>query len=75
MKNKLNFNIHSYTAWLTLAGALLSTVLAIAKVCGYEITPEQTKDVTMIVTAVLNVFVALGIISAPTDKKGDDNNE
>lgn len=75
MKNKLNFNIHSYTAWLTLAGALLSTVLAIAKVCGYEITPEQTKDVTMIVTAVLNVFVALGIIAAPTDKKEDDKHE
>lgn len=75
MKNLLNFNKHSYGAWATLLFAILSAVVAILKVFGVEVTSDQTKDVTLIITAVLNVFVALGIITAPTDKKEDDNHE
>lgn len=76
-KIKLNFNHKSYTAWITLAMAIVSAVIAILKVFGIEITPDQTKDVTLIITTVLNVFVAAGIITAPMDKpedKGDDQN-
>lgn len=74
-KPKTNFNYHSYKAWVTLAMAVVSAGLAILKVCGIEVTPEQTKDVTLIITTVLNVAVAAGIIYGPMDKQGDDKND
>lgn len=75
LKKFLNFNHKSITAWLTLGGAGLSAAVAILKLFGIEITPDQTKDLTLAYTAILNVLVALGIIAAPTDKKEEDEHE
>lgn len=67
-----NFNHKSYGAWATLLFAIVAAAVAILKVFGIEVSSDQTKGVTLVITAVLNVFVALGIITAPTDKpKGD----
>ncbi|GBG94656.1 hypothetical protein LFYK43_11150 [Ligilactobacillus salitolerans] len=74
MKKILNFNHKSLAAWLTLGGAGLSAGIAILKLFGIEITPDQTKDVTLAYTAILNVLVAAGILTAPTDKKEDNQN-
>lgn len=70
-KIKLNFNSKSYTAWITLLMAIVSAGVAILKVFGIEVTPDQTNDVTLIITTVLNVFVAAGILTQPMDKKED----
>lgn len=51
--------------------AIVSAGIAILKVFGIEVTPDQTKDVTLIITTVLNVFVAAGILTQPMDKKED----
>lgn len=75
MKKIFNFNHKSLAAWLTLGGASLSAIVAILKLFGIEVTPDQTKDVTLAYTAILNVLVAMGIITAPTDKKEDDKND
>lgn len=70
-KIKLNFNHKSYTAWITLLMAIVSAGIAILKVFGIEVTPDQTKDVTLIITTVLNVFVAAGILTQPMDRKDE----
>ncbi|WEV56118.1 phage holin [Ligilactobacillus acidipiscis] len=79
MKNKkksiLNFNYRSYGAWLVLLFAILSAVIAILKVFGIEVSADQTNDVTLVITAILNVLVALGIVSAPMDKQNIENTE
>lgn len=75
MKKIFNFNHKSYGAWATLLFSILSALVAILKVFGVEISADQTKDVTLTITAVLNVFVALGIITAPTDKKEEGEHE
>lgn len=68
-----NFNHKSYGAWATLLFSIVAAAVAILKVFGIEVSSEQTKDVTLVITAILNVFVALGIITAPTDKPKGDN--
>lgn len=72
--NALNFNYKSYKAWVTLLVPVVSAVVAILKIFGIEVTPEQTKDVTLAITAILNVLLALGILVVKQDnhEKGND---
>lgn len=62
-----NFNHKSYVAWFTLAGALIACAVPVLKLFGITVTADQTKDITMAITAVLNVFVALGILTGKMD--------
>lgn len=73
LAKKFNFNYHSVSAWATLLFSVLSAVVAFLKVFGIEVTPEQTKDVTLAITASLNVLVAFGILTGKQDKQGKDN--
>ena len=76
-KPKLNFNHKSYKEWVTLLMALMSAVFGILKVCGIEVSPDQSKDVTMVIMSILNVAAAAGIIYGPMDKqdKEDDKHD
>lgn len=73
VKKLFNFNHHSGAAWATLLFAILAALVAVLKVFGIEVTEDQTKDVTLVITAILNVLVAMGIITAPTDKQDKED--
>lgn len=69
---KLNFNHKSAGAWATLLFALLAAVVSILKAFGIEISADQTNQVTQIITGILGLLTAAGILTASTDKKEDD---
>ena len=75
LAKQFNFNYHSVSAWTTLLFSVLSAIIALLKVFGIEVTPEQTKDVTLAITAILNVLVAFGILTGKQDKQRKDNDK
>lgn len=66
--NKIfNFNHRSYVAWVTVGASVAACALPVLKLFGVEVTPDQTKDVTMAYNAVLSLLVTLGILTGKMD--------
>lgn len=68
---KLNFNKHSAGAWLTLSGAIIAAITGILSALGVSIDNNTVASVSGVISAVISALTAFGILTAPTDKKGE----
>ncbi len=53
---------HSFILWASLAAQMLSILVILG-----VITPTQSEMVNGVVTAILQAFVAFGVLNNPTD--------
>ena len=70
-KVKLNFNIHSAGAWTTLIGAGVSAGVGLLTALGVTVDHTQATTITGAAQGIISLLVAFGVLTAPTDKKGD----
>lgn len=66
---KLNFNKHSAGAWLTLSGAIIAAITGVLSALGVNIDNNTVASISGVITAVISLLTAFGILVAPTDKK------
>lgn len=75
---KVISKISSYGFWVSLSGAIIVLVQAIARACGSDVDQEIIQDIIM---GFAGVLVVLGVVSMPTsesltkDETDDENDE
>lgn len=64
---KINFNYKSAKAWITLISAVVAGVLGILTALGITVPADTSSLVTGLVTTVVSLLSAFGILTADTD--------
>lgn len=69
---KINFNVKSAKAWAALASAVIGAGVSILAALGIVIKPTDATTLYSMVTAVLSLLAAAGILTDTNKPTGDD---
>lgn len=62
--------IKSYGFWTALAGAVVTLINAIGRLCGFFVEESLISDIIMAIAGILVVF---GIVSMPKNKQSESD--
>lgn len=69
---KINFNVKSVKAWTTLLSALIGAGVSVLAALGVVVKPTDATTLYSMVTAVLSLLAAAGILTDTNKPMGDD---
>lgn len=63
IKNKINFDVHSKTAWLSLISLIIAFAFQLLGAFGVKLDAEWQNQIITIVSAVLTFLASIGILT------------
>jgi uncharacterized membrane protein len=69
---KINFNVKSVKAWTALGSALIGAGVSVLAALGVVVKPTDATTLYSMVTAVLSLLAAAGILTDTNKPTGDD---
>lgn len=69
---KINFNVKSAKAWATLLSAVIGAGVSVLAALGIVIKPTDATTLYSMVTAVLSLLAAAGILTDTNKPTGED---
>lgn len=69
---KINFNVKSVKAWAALLSAVIGAGISVLAALGVVVKPTDATTLYNMVTAVLSLLAAAGILTDTNKPTGDD---
>lgn len=66
---KINFNVHSASAWGTLLIAIVTAGIGVLTALGIVVKQTDATTIYGAITAVISLLTAFGVLTAATDKQ------